>query len=107
VLELSLDTGAQSGSQFWQRFIADFPAAVERGRAETSAVQEVGGRRDENVTIIPRLQLQIADFDVTLARARVFAKPGDGWHHANIGMDVFRQASEVAFDFQRMTITLR
>jgi hypothetical protein len=107
LLELSLDTGAQSGSQFWQRFTADFPAAVEHGRVETSEVQEVGGRREEQMTVIPGLQLQVAGFDVTLARARVFAKPGDGFHHANIGMDVFSQASAVTFDFERMRIELR
>jgi hypothetical protein len=107
VLEVSLDTGAQSGSQFWQRFAADFPAAVERGTVETSEVQAVGGRREERITVIPRLQLQIAGFDVVLARARVFAKPGDGLHHANIGMDVFNQASAVTLDFERMRIELR
>jgi hypothetical protein len=108
MLDFTLDTGAQDGTQLWQRFAADFPQVIARGSKSTTEVQQIGGRREEEIVAIPDLRLRVGGFDALLPRARVFLnREGTGMQYGNLGMDVFSQASEVTFDFRRMSIAFR
>jgi hypothetical protein len=107
-LYLTLDTGAQGGTQLWQQFVTSFPVAASRGSKSTTEVAQIGGRRQEEVLVIPDLRLRLGGFEALLPGARVLLnRSGAGAQHGNLGMDVFSQASHVAFDFRRMSIAFR
>ena len=108
MLDFTLDTGAQGGTQLWQRFAAGFPQLMARGSKGTTEVEQIGGRREEEIVVIPVLRLSEGGFDAVLPRARVFVnREGTGIHYGNLGMDVFSQASQVTFDFRTMSIAFR
>ena len=107
-VDFVLDTGNQRETQLWERFRRDFPALVAQGRSDTRRVTQIGGANDRDVTILPGIRLRVGGIDARLEPAVLFSKPvGDDRHHGNLGMDILRQASEVAIDFRSMSLTLR
>jgi hypothetical protein len=107
-LELTLDTGAQGGTRFWRRFVDDFPEVVAGGNRSTIAVRQIGGERQQDIVVVSGMKLRIGGLDVVLPQARVF--PGvdnGGFHHGNVGMDLFSQASTVVLDFKGMSLAFR
>ena len=108
-LEFILDTGNQAGTQLWERFGKDFEALVkERGRKGSVRVTQIGGATTRDVILIPGIRLNVGGKDTSLAEGRLFSRPvGDDRFHGLLGMDILSQATEVAFDFQSMTLNLR
>ncbi len=109
MLDMSLDSGAQGGTQLWQRFAVDFPQLVARGTKSRIQVLQIGGPREQEIILLPEMKLRVGGFDAILKPARVFADPGDApaFHHGNFGMDVFSQPSEVMWDFRAMSVAFR
>jgi len=107
MLDITLDTGAKA-TRLWQRFAVDFPQVAGRGSKGTTEVEQIGGRRQEEIIAIPELRLRVGGFDAVLARAPILVeREGTRTHYGNVGMDVFSQASQVTLDFRRMSIVLR
>lgn len=108
MLYVTLDTGAQGGTEFWQAFATSFPEVAGRGSTTTAAVEQIGGRRQEEILIVPDVHLHLGGLEALLPRARVFVnRPGVGVQHGNLGMDIFSQASRVTFDFRNMSMAIR
>jgi hypothetical protein len=79
-----------------------------RGSTTTAAVEQIGGRRQEEILIVPDVRLHLGGLEALLPRARVFVnRPGVGVQHGNLGMDIFSQASRVTFDFRNMSMAIR
>jgi predicted aspartyl protease len=108
-LDFVLDTGNQSGTQFWERFGADFDALIrKRGSKATLRLAQVGGAADRDIVVVPDVRLKVGGKDTALARANVFSKPvGDDRFHGLLGMDILSQAAAVTIDLRSMTLILR
>jgi len=107
-LDCIVDSGDQSGSQFWARFARDFAALVKQhGTKSSQRVAMVGGSNVRETITLPEIQLRVGGLNTTLRPAQVFSKPvGDDFHHCLLGLDVLSQAREVRIDVRSMTLQL-
>jgi hypothetical protein len=107
-LDFVVDSGDESGTEFWPRFSSEFAeVAKTRGTPDRRREDEVGGSNDRDVIVLPSVELRVGDMDAKLASVPIFPKPvGDDYHHGLLGMDVFSKASQVSFDFRSMQLRL-
>lgn len=107
-VDLSLDTGDQSGTQLWSRFAVDFAALVKQaGTKSKDTVTQIGGARASDTTVLPEIRLKIGGMETMLQPAQIFPKPvGDDFHHGLLGMDLLSQARRVVIDFATMELKL-
>jgi hypothetical protein len=108
-LTFDLDTGNQRQTQLWSRFAAEFAELVARDGTKSRVIlNQVGGSREHEVTVLPEVRMRIGGFDALLRPANIFFPPvGNARSHGNLGMDLLSQASEVTIDFQSMVLSLR
>lgn len=107
-LDCIVDSGDQSGSQFWTRFARDFDALVkQQGVKSSQKVTMVGGSNVRETITLPEMRFRVGGLSTTLQPAPIFSKPvGDDFHHCLLGLDVLSQAKEVRMDFRSMMLQL-
>jgi gag-polyprotein putative aspartyl protease len=108
-LPFVLDTGAET-SHLWPKFATVARDLIRKsGTHEFHTVTGMGGGQKFEVTIIPRVMLELGGMSVALQPAHILEtqqRTSSKWFYGNLGIDLLRQAQKVTIDFKTMTLKL-
>lgn len=105
-----IDTGANM-TDFYEPFYREHRLIVERiGRSQRTRTAGVGGVREFDVVLLPRVRLRIAGRSIRLENIDVYTDPivaeESNYLDCNVGRDVLEQFGGYAFNFESMSLVL-
>lgn len=104
-LDFGLDTGT-GRSRLHECFGELLPADVKTaGRRDKWRSGGFAGSREYPATILPAIELMLAQAPIVMRPARIVSFPA-AWGHGVLGLDVFKEARTVTLDFGTMRLTL-
>jgi hypothetical protein len=108
-LSFYLDSGANHSELFSNYFFEKESLLKQIARIDTVEVGGVGGTKKRHVYTLPRFTLEIGEKAAALSDIQVLTAPtyAGQKYYGNLGQDLLGQFSEVALDFDAMSLSLR